>query len=518
MRSRGWQVINRGVQQLQGPLTLWWSGGLAVALGVKVLGIQFGGMISLFGLLGLSCWLPWLAEKSAARTWSWRQRRLIWALQLLLGLIWLPLGWGGYLATLQASIRLAVPLQNSLFMTRYDWGPWVGGGWLCLWLVAFKWLPSWRQQLRQPTTWRAWWTMGWQTSWWSVIKRLLRGLVPLIGWGILASSLLVALTFGIEQLNVTAGRLMAIVSLATLQSGVWLVLAGSWGLLVAPMQPQRQRLGRYLMLVLVGLNLGYATWWLQTPPKTTPAVIAHRGVNGPDGVQNTTSALKRTVKAAQPTMVEMDIQPTADRHWVVMHDATLTNLARRPGPVADYRLDQLAGLPLREHGHRGELSTFDHYLATSKQLKQPLLVEIKAVGNVAPLMTPFANRYAATIEQRHDAVHSLDYQVVLRLKQHTPQLRVGYIMPFYLTNLAPNQADFYSLQALTVTREQLTAANREHKAVYLWTVDRRLALSRLAVSGATGLITNQPGRLRQLQKRPQHYYGYQLINWLMGWL
>ncbi|MRT32544.1 glycerophosphodiester phosphodiesterase, partial [Xylella fastidiosa subsp. multiplex] len=76
------------------------------------------------------------------------------------------------------------------------------------------------------------------------------------------------------------------------------------------------------LLTLTGLLVlgGYAGWWLGTPPTAPLAIIAHRGVNGRDGVQNTTAALKRTVKQVQPDMVDMDIQPTADRHWVVMHD------------------------------------------------------------------------------------------------------------------------------------------------------------------------------------------------------
>lgn len=508
-------ALKRGNNQLSGPLSFWWVSGFFWALVVKWLGLQFGGWISLLGLLGLSFWLPTLAERTSAQAWSWRQRGFIWLGQLILGVIWLPFGWGGYLATLQASIQLPAEFQNTLFMTRYDWLPWVVPIWGLLWLGSLKWLPAWRNQLKAPTGWRDWWRQGWQQRWWPVCRKLVRLVGWIIGWLMLAL-VLILVTGGLENSNVELGRIVAILSVASLQGLAWVILASWWaGWFKLPMT-RPTKLSRYLIGGLIIVTIGGARWWLRTPPTAATAIIAHRGVNGDDGVQNTTSALKRTVQATTPAYVEMDIQPTADRHWVVMHDPTLQNLADKPGPVQAYRLQQLAGLPLREHGQRGELSTFSQYMRAAKQLTQPLLVEIKAVGDAVQLISPFADQYAAKIAAGGGAIHSLDYQVLVRLKQRTRQLRVGYITPFYLTAFTPNVANFYSLQALTVTREQLATAKREHKAVYLWTVDRPMQLQRLSALGPTGIITNQPGRLRQLQNQAPHYYFYQLINWVIS--
>lgn len=515
MLARGRHNLKLGLASLQGPFRCWWFGGLGLAVAVKWLGIQVGGWVSGIGLLMLSCWLPLVAERMGPQHWSWRQRGLIWESQLVLALLWLPLGWGGYLATLQASLQLPADWQNHLFMTRYDWLPWLVPIWLVLWLGSFKWLPAWRAQLRQPTSWRQLWVTGWHQRWWAVVRRLARLGLMLIGWLILAVGL-VLVTGGLELMSVPVGRVAAIVSLTGLQVVGWVILAGWWADWFEQPLSVGQVRQHWWFVGLSLLALVFSLGWLQMPPTTAPAIIAHRGVNGEDGVQNTTGALKRTVKATRPAMVEMDIQPTADAHWVVMHDPTLRNLADRPGPVQAYQLDQLAGLPLAEHGQHGELSTFDHYLATAHRLRQPLLVEIKAVGNAVQLISPFADRYAKVLEQRGSAVHSLDYTVIVRLKQRTQKIRVGYITPFYLTDFTTNVADFYSLQALTITREQLAAAKRTGKPVYLWTVDRGSMMQRLSAMRPAGIITNQPGRLRRLQQQPQHYYFYQLINWLIN--
>ncbi|WP_318765789.1 hypothetical protein [Lactiplantibacillus carotarum] len=112
-----------------------------------------------------------------------------WLLLVLTGLTWLPLGWGGYLATLQAGVQLPAAFQNWLFNTRYDWLPVVVPVWGLTWLVSLKWLPSLAQQLHRPTNWRSYWRTGWHQSWWAVVKWLLMRLDILIELVLLAGGL-----------------------------------------------------------------------------------------------------------------------------------------------------------------------------------------------------------------------------------------------------------------------------------------------------------------------------------------
>ncbi|WP_225422792.1 glycerophosphodiester phosphodiesterase [Lactiplantibacillus garii] len=495
-------------------LVIWWLVGLLGCLGVKVLGLTIGGWVSGIGLLVLSGWVPVLAEASGSVSWSWRQRGLVWLLVGLTSLLWLPLGWGGLLATLQVSLRLPASFQNVIFNSRYDWLPVVGPLWGVLWLWSFKWLPSLRRQFQRPTTWRNYWRTGWRTPWWPVTKELLSYLPWLLGW-IILGGLSAGLVWGVETAALRAAYGVAVVSCTALQLLVWWGLWHEWH---RHLRLSKDRLPRWAVASLAVAGLAYGGWWLRPTTAPLPAVIAHRGVNGQDGVQNTTSALKRTVKRTQPNLVEMDIQPTADQHWVVMHDPTLKQLADRPGPVKRYRLKQLDGITLSEHGQVGRLSSFRQYLKIAEQLHQPLLVEVKAQRGAGQLMGPFADAYGQRLLADHGAVHSLDYQVIVRLRQRNAHVRLGWITPFYLTNFSHSVADFYSLQALTATREQVNAVHRDGQRSYFWTVDRDVAMQRLSAMGADGLITNRPGQLRKLQNGPQHYYFYQFLNWLVGWL
>ncbi len=487
-----------------------WCCGLLLALVVKVAGLTVAGPLSLLGLLLLSGWLPWLAEVSGARYWRWRQRGLIWALVNLTALIWLPLGWCGYLATLQVSLRLPAAFQNALFMSRYQWLPVVSVLWLGLWGYSLKWLPALWQQLHRPTSWRGYWRQGWQTAWWPVVRRFIRYSWVVVAAVILASGWL-AVTWLVESWWPAAGFGMLIIAMTGLQVATWCALSWCWHR-GWPQLPRTSIWGRVVLLIAA---ISFAGWWGRPGPGHVAAVIAHRGVNGNDGVQNTTSALKQTVRTTAPAMVEMDIQPTADNHWVVMHDPNLQALAGRSGAVADYRLNQLSGLSLRENGRRGQLSPFSDYATVAKRLRQPLLIEIKAVANAEQLTGAFIARYGHQIRQRGSAVHSLDYRIIMAAKRRDARVRVGFVTPFYLTDFSHSVADFYSLQGLTASREQVNAAHRAGKPVYFWTVDRLVDQQRLTVLGADGLITNRSGQVPAISS---HYYFYQLLNWCLAWL
>lgn len=120
MLSRGWHLVMQGARQLAGPLACWWLAGILLAVLAKVLGILVGGVVSLLGLLLLSAWLPAMVARSNHESWQAGQFLYRWVLLMFTAVWWLPLGWLGYLATLQASIQLPATVQNIIFNTRYD--------------------------------------------------------------------------------------------------------------------------------------------------------------------------------------------------------------------------------------------------------------------------------------------------------------------------------------------------------------------------------------------------------------
>src|SRR5690606_24910836 len=79
-------------------------------------------------------------------------------------------------------------------------------------------------------------------------------------------------------------------------------------------------------------------------------VLAHRGYTA-DAVENTVSSLK-AAREAGADFVEMDVMETADRQFVVMHDANLSRLAGVDAAVGDLTLDEMTALTVSDsHGN-----------------------------------------------------------------------------------------------------------------------------------------------------------------------
>ncbi|MDQ2233970.1 glycerophosphodiester phosphodiesterase [Ligilactobacillus animalis] len=252
-----------------------------------------------------------------------------------------------------------------------------------------------------------------------------------------------------------------------------------------------------LVLLALGIQVNLAHKALNVDQGTLPLVISHRGVDGKNGVQNRLPALDKTTHAAKPAYVELDIQETADRRFVVSHDENLRKLAHKNLVIADNSLEQLTQVKLKENGHVAYVTSFDSYLKQAQKLKQPLLVELKInQGTGKKFSEYFCELYGKKLAKR-DAVHSMDLAAINELKQRLPKMQAGYILPFNLFSLAENKADFYSLEYKTATKNFIQTAHANGKKVYLWTINSPKQALMAWVLGADGVITDVPSKIEK---------------------
>lgn len=252
-----------------------------------------------------------------------------------------------------------------------------------------------------------------------------------------------------------------------------------------------------LVLLALGIQVNLAHKALNVDPGALPLVISHRGVDGKNGVQNTLPALDKTTHATKPAYVELDIQETADRRFVVSHDENLRKLAHKNLVIADNSLEQLTQVKLKENGHVAYVTSFDSYLKQAQKLKQPLLVELKInQGTGKKFGEYFCELYGKKLAKK-DAVHSMDLAAINELKHRLPKMQAGYILPFNLFSLAENKADFYSLEYKTATKNFIQTAHANGKKVYLWTINSPKQALMAWVLGADGVITDEPSKIEK---------------------
>ncbi|MBL1225150.1 glycerophosphoryl diester phosphodiesterase membrane domain-containing protein [Enterococcus sp. BWR-S5] len=259
--------------------------------------------------------------------------------------------------------------------------------------------------------------------------------------------------------------------------------------------------GFAFIAVLFGIGVGtYNTNYLSNYSIKKPLTISHRGVDDSNSVQNSLDALRKTSKL-HPSYVEMDIQETKDKQFVVMHDfnlKALTGVNKRPNQLTLAELEQLT---VKENGMEQPLVSFDDYLAEAKKINQRLLIEIKATPQDSPDMVDrFVSKYRETILAENHIIHTLTFDVAAKLKKIEPQFYVGYILPFNIVGPPIATVDFFTMEYTTLNRNFIDAAHSDGKKVYAWTVNDEDTMTRMMFYGVDGIITDYMTLLNETVK------------------
>lgn len=247
------------------------------------------------------------------------------------------------------------------------------------------------------------------------------------------------------------------------------------------------------LLILLGANTYYMVGGLS---KSSIATISHRGVDEENGVQNTIPAMVLTHKH-KPDFVEMDIQETKDKQFVVMHDANLKALTGVNKTPQELTLSELTKLTAHENGKSAPVASFKNYFETAQNLHQKLLIEIKTTPHDTPdLVKNFVNKYGDALIKNGDMVHSLDYNVVRQMKALKPDIPVSFILPFNLI-FPQTSADAYTMEATTLNSGFVQSAHAQNKKVFAWTVNDPDVMQQMMYNQVDGIITDNLDQFKQ---------------------
>ncbi|MFF2050575.1 glycerophosphodiester phosphodiesterase family protein [Leifsonia sp. NPDC058194] len=220
-------------------------------------------------------------------------------------------------------------------------------------------------------------------------------------------------------------------------------------------------------------------------------VIGHRGEDS-GGVENTIGGLEAAARD-HPDVVEVDIQQTSDGGFVASHDTNLLVLAGKDENIYDMTTAQATSTVVTMKGHSDTIPTMAEYVERARALELPLLIELKVTGHERPDYVANVLSELATIDGlRGNSFHSLDPDVVRTIKERHPELRVGLTIAMLSGPLPGTPCDFYVVEQASITAATITAAHREGRAIYAWTVDSALRMRELLREGIDGLVTDHP--------------------------
>jgi glycerophosphoryl diester phosphodiesterase len=228
--------------------------------------------------------------------------------------------------------------------------------------------------------------------------------------------------------------------------------------------------------------------------------IAHRGASAlyPE------NTLRAFIAAADlgADMCEFDVRMTRDGEVVVIHDATVDRTTDRRGRVAAM---SAAALRLLDAGVRFGAEFRGERIPTLAEVAEALGgrgcgmdVELKTRGLEARVCE-ILRGCAATAGA---IVSSFDWEQLKVVARHEPELRLALLgekTPAAMLEAAQAMRAFAIAPRFDIADAALCAeAHRRGLAVYVWTVDEVSAMRRMIAAGVDGIMTNDPGRLREV--------------------
>ncbi len=233
-----------------------------------------------------------------------------------------------------------------------------------------------------------------------------------------------------------------------------------------------------------------------------PLIVAHRGASA-EAPEHTLAAYEAAIRQ-QADMIELDVRLSADGQLVVIHDERLERTTDGRGEVRGYTLQALKRLDAGSWFGRSfqgqRIQTVTELIERFRD-RVRFAIELKEGSSVSPGI----EECLVSILQIYDVtdqvlVLSFDHHALRKVHEMDPEIRTGALLVGRLLNperLADASIQALCLQAELTTERDVEACLRAGLQCFVWVVNEAEAARRYAKAGATGLITDRPGLIRQ---------------------
>ncbi|MBK1632493.1 hypothetical protein CKO31_17445 [Thiohalocapsa halophila] len=255
-----------------------------------------------------------------------------------------------------------------------------------------------------------------------------------------------------------------------------------------------------VMAVVAGIAAATGMWLLGgIDVRDDVLVVAHRGAAG-KAPENTLAAVRQAIRD-RADWIEIDVQETADGEVVVVHDSDFMKLAGERLKVWDGTLAQIRRIDVgswRGPRFAGEqVPTLREVLETVRG-RAKLVIELKYYGHDQLLEQRVVDLVEAAGMADDVAIMSLQYHGVQKVRALRPEWRIGLLAAKAIGDLSRRDVDFLAVNQGMATAHFVHHAEAAGKPVFAWTINDPAALARVVAAGVSGVITDEPERMRGL--------------------
>lgn len=232
--------------------------------------------------------------------------------------------------------------------------------------------------------------------------------------------------------------------------------------------------------------------------KSNSLIIAHRG-NIQEAVENSLESLS-SAATYSPDYVELDVQETKDKKFVVFHDLTLRRLNGSRKRISDMTLSELKEVPISSNGFTSTIPSFEEFIVKAKELDQKLLIEIKLHGNESPdMMDNFVKLLKKYNVEETFRVQSLDKDFIEKFKEKYPSITTGYVVALNIGYLVIVNSDFIVIEDFSLSQKLFMQGKSRGQDIFVWTINDRTTMKKYMSQNINGIITNEVALAKEVR-------------------
>ncbi len=233
----------------------------------------------------------------------------------------------------------------------------------------------------------------------------------------------------------------------------------------------------------------------------TMEVTAHRGASVlyPE---NTMSAFVGA-KELGADWIELDIQQTKDNNLIVLHD---TNFKRTAGVnlnTWDATIEDVLKLDVGKFKGKeftGEkVPLFEDVIKWAKDNNMKLNIELKPTGKEKDFEKNVVDIIKKYNFENDCVITSQVYDVLENIKKASENIITVYVTALAYGDISKlDAADYFSVEATSVTKTMVSKLHNEGKQIYAWTVNTEESINKMINLNVDNIITDNPTLAKNL--------------------
>lgn len=233
----------------------------------------------------------------------------------------------------------------------------------------------------------------------------------------------------------------------------------------------------------------------------TMEVTAHRGASVlyPE---NTMSAFVGA-KELGADWIELDVQQTKDREIIVLHDTNFKRTAGVSLNTWEATLEEVKKLDVgsfKDKRFQGEkVPTLEEVIVWAKENHMKLNIELKPTGNEKDFEKDVAEIILKYHFENDCVITSQVYEVLENFKKVNSNILTVYVTALAYGDVTQlDAADYFSVEASSITKSMVSTCHNEGKQIYAWTVNTDESILKMIDMNVDNIITDDPTLAKEL--------------------